>query len=80
MFYSLCSCGTNSLMCVSSAFSTVLLICEVTPAESSKTWGRSSVLPKEEGEEEERRGQKKKGRTWGPSSLCHKELGAGEDG
>ncbi|KAJ7399410.1 Mitogen-activated protein kinase kinase kinase 9 [Pitangus sulphuratus] len=52
----------------------------VTPAESSKTWGRSSVLPKEEGEEEEKRGQKKKGRTWGPSSLCHKELGAGEDG
>ncbi|POI32893.1 hypothetical protein CIB84_003355, partial [Bambusicola thoracicus] len=53
---------------------------EVTPAESSKTWGRNSVLPKEEGEEEEKRGQKKKGRTWGPSSLCHKELGAGEDG
>ncbi|XP_051647493.1 mitogen-activated protein kinase kinase kinase 9 isoform X4 [Manacus candei] len=53
---------------------------QLTPAESSKTWGRSSVLPKEEGEEEEKRGQKKKGRTWGPSSLCHKELGAGEDG
>ncbi|XP_054056528.1 mitogen-activated protein kinase kinase kinase 9 isoform X3 [Rissa tridactyla] len=52
---------------------------QLTPAESSKTWGRSSVLPKEEGEEEEKRGQKKKGRTWGPSSLCHKELGAGED-
>nr|XP_013814657.1 PREDICTED: mitogen-activated protein kinase kinase kinase 9 [Apteryx mantelli mantelli] len=52
----------------------------MTPAESSKTWGRNSVLPKEEGEEEEKRGQKKKGRTWGPSSLCHKELGAGEDG
>lgn len=61
-------------------FSTVLPTYEVTPAESSKTWGRSSVLPKEEGEEEEKRGQKKKGRTWGPSSLCHKELGAGEDG
>lgn len=53
---------------------------QLTPAESSKTWGRSSVLPKEEGEEEEKRGQKKKGRTWGPSSLCHKELGAGEEG
>ncbi|XP_052638273.1 mitogen-activated protein kinase kinase kinase 9 isoform X1 [Harpia harpyja] len=53
---------------------------QLAPAESSKTWGRSSVLPKEEGEEEEKRGQKKKGRTWGPSSLCHRELGAGEDG
>ncbi|XP_064368595.1 mitogen-activated protein kinase kinase kinase 9 isoform X2 [Dromaius novaehollandiae] len=53
---------------------------QLTPAESSKTWGRNSVLPREEGEEEEKRGQKKKGRTWGPSSLCHKELGAGEDG
>jgi len=52
----------------------------VTPAESSKTWGRSSVLPREEGEEEEKRSQKKKGRTWGPSSLGHKDLGAGEDG
>lgn len=60
-------------------FSTLFPTYEVTPAESSKTWGRNSVLPKEEGEEEEKRGQKKKGRTWGPSSLCHKELGAGED-
>lgn len=63
-----------------SHFLSVFPTCLVTPAESSKTWGRNSVLPKEEGEEEEKRGQKKKGRTWGPSSLCHKELGAGEDG
>lgn len=83
MFYSLCCSGTNYFnlcICFSFPFSTVLSTCEVTPAESSKTWGRSSVLPKEEGEEEEKRGQKKKGRTWGPSSLCHKELGSGEEG
>lgn len=70
----------NLCICFSFSFPTILPTCEVAPAESSKTWGRSSVLPKEEGEEEEKRGQKKKGRTWGPSSLCHKELGAGEDG
>ncbi|TFK15073.1 transmembrane protein 229B [Platysternon megacephalum] len=53
---------------------------QLTPGESSKAWGCNSVLQKEEGEEEEKRSQKKKGRTWGPSSLCHKELAAGEDG
>uniref|UniRef100_A0A8D0G5F1 Mitogen-activated protein kinase kinase kinase n=1 Tax=Sphenodon punctatus TaxID=8508 RepID=A0A8D0G5F1_SPHPU len=53
---------------------------QLTPGESNKTWGRTSVHQKEEGEEEEKRGQKKKGRTWGPSSLCHKELAAGEEG
>uniref|UniRef100_A0A8C3RL29 mitogen-activated protein kinase kinase kinase n=1 Tax=Chelydra serpentina TaxID=8475 RepID=A0A8C3RL29_CHESE len=53
---------------------------QLTPGESSKTWGCNSVQQKEEGEEEEKRSQKKKGRTWGPSSLCHKELAAGEDG
>ncbi|XP_053123871.1 mitogen-activated protein kinase kinase kinase 9 isoform X3 [Hemicordylus capensis] len=53
---------------------------QLTPSESIKTWGRSSVSQKEEEEREEKRGQKKKGRTWGPSSLCHKELTAGEDG
>ncbi|XP_053240550.1 mitogen-activated protein kinase kinase kinase 9 isoform X1 [Podarcis raffonei] len=54
---------------------------QLTPSESCKTWGRNSVCQKEEeGGEEEKRGQKKKGRTWGPSSLCHKELTAGEDG
>ncbi|KAH0620679.1 hypothetical protein JD844_021357 [Phrynosoma platyrhinos] len=52
----------------------------VTPSENSKTWGRNSVPQKEEEGEEEKRGQKKKGRTWGPSSLCHKELTAGDDG
>nr|XP_032638654.1 mitogen-activated protein kinase kinase kinase 9 [Chelonoidis abingdonii] len=52
---------------------------QLTPGESSKAWGCNSVLQKEEGEEEEKRSQKKKGRTWGPSSLCHKELAAGED-
>uniref|UniRef100_A0A452I5X4 mitogen-activated protein kinase kinase kinase n=1 Tax=Gopherus agassizii TaxID=38772 RepID=A0A452I5X4_9SAUR len=53
---------------------------QLTPGESSKAWGCNSVLQKEEGEEEEKRSQKKKGRTWGPSSLCHKELTVGEDG
>ncbi|XP_039390533.1 mitogen-activated protein kinase kinase kinase 9 isoform X2 [Mauremys reevesii] len=53
---------------------------QLTPGESGKAWGCNSVLQKEEGEEEEKRSQKKKGRTWGPSSLCHKELAAGEDG
>ncbi|XP_074854972.1 mitogen-activated protein kinase kinase kinase 9 [Carettochelys insculpta] len=52
---------------------------QLTPGESSKPWGCNSLLQKEEGEEEEKRSQKKKGRTWGPSSLCHKELVA-EDG
>uniref|UniRef100_K7GB91 mitogen-activated protein kinase kinase kinase n=1 Tax=Pelodiscus sinensis TaxID=13735 RepID=K7GB91_PELSI len=41
---------------------------QLTPGESSKTWGCNSLLQKEEGEEEEKRNQKKKGRTWGPSS------------
>nr|XP_060617679.1 mitogen-activated protein kinase kinase kinase 9 isoform X2 [Anolis sagrei ordinatus] len=47
---------------------------QLTPSESSKTWGRNSVSQKGEEGEEEKKGQKKKGRTWGPSSLCHKEL------
>ncbi|KAJ7344762.1 hypothetical protein JRQ81_000712 [Phrynocephalus forsythii] len=54
---------------------------QLTPNESSRTWGRNSVSQKrEEGGEEEKRSQKKKGRTWGPSSLCHKELITCEDG
>ncbi|KAM5340469.1 mitogen-activated protein kinase kinase kinase 9 isoform 2-T2 [Glossophaga mutica] len=53
---------------------------QLTPGESSKTWGRSSVIPKEEGEEEEKRASKKKGRTWGPGTLGQKELGSGDEG
>ncbi|XP_029454614.1 mitogen-activated protein kinase kinase kinase 9 [Rhinatrema bivittatum] len=53
---------------------------QLTPGESNKTWGHSSVLQREEGEEEEKRGHKKKGRTWGPSSLYHKESSMAEDG
>uniref|UniRef100_A0A8C5ZLQ7 mitogen-activated protein kinase kinase kinase n=1 Tax=Marmota marmota marmota TaxID=9994 RepID=A0A8C5ZLQ7_MARMA len=52
----------------------------LTPGESSKTWGRSSVIPKEEGEEEEKRATKKKGRTWGPGTLGQKELVSGDEG
>ncbi|XP_066200679.1 mitogen-activated protein kinase kinase kinase 9 isoform X1 [Saccopteryx leptura] len=53
---------------------------QLTPGESSKTWGRSSVVPKEEGEEEEKRASKKKGRTWGPGTLGQKELASGDEG
>ncbi|XP_039190195.1 mitogen-activated protein kinase kinase kinase 9 isoform X4 [Crotalus tigris] len=54
---------------------------QLTPGESSKTWGRSSVFQKdEEGGEEEKRSQKKKGRTWGPGTFCSKELTSSEDG
>ncbi|GAB5572990.1 mitogen-activated protein kinase kinase kinase 9 isoform X2 [Prionailurus iriomotensis] len=53
---------------------------QLTPGESSKTWGRNSVVPKEEGEEEEKRAPKKKGRTWGPSTLGQKELASGDEG
>ncbi|XP_004584490.2 mitogen-activated protein kinase kinase kinase 9 [Ochotona princeps] len=53
---------------------------QLTPGESSKTWGRSSVMPKEEGEEEEKRAPKKKGRTWGPGTLGQKELASGDEG
>nr|XP_021535430.1 mitogen-activated protein kinase kinase kinase 9 isoform X1 [Neomonachus schauinslandi] len=53
---------------------------QLTPGENSKTWGRSSVIPKEEGEEEEKRAPKKKGRTWGPSTLGQKELASGDEG
>uniref|UniRef100_G3TL22 Mitogen-activated protein kinase kinase kinase n=1 Tax=Loxodonta africana TaxID=9785 RepID=G3TL22_LOXAF len=53
---------------------------QLTPGESSKTWGRNSVVPKEEGEEEEKRTSKKKGRTWGPSTLGQKELPSGDEG
>lgn len=59
---------------------TQLLLFTVTPGESSKTWGRSSVVPKEEGEEEEKRAPKKKGRTWGPGTLGQKELTSGDEG
>ncbi|KAF5922865.1 hypothetical protein HPG69_013210 [Diceros bicornis minor] len=52
----------------------------VTPGESSKTWGRNSVIPKEEGEEEEKRAPKKKGRTWGPGTLGQRELVSGDEG
>ncbi|KAM5274476.1 mitogen-activated protein kinase kinase kinase 9 isoform 3-T3 [Ctenodactylus gundi] len=53
---------------------------QLTPGESSKTWGRSSVIPKEEGEEEEKRAPKKKGRTWGPGTIGQKELASGDEG
>uniref|UniRef100_A0A670Y3I9 Mitogen-activated protein kinase kinase kinase n=1 Tax=Pseudonaja textilis TaxID=8673 RepID=A0A670Y3I9_PSETE len=53
---------------------------QLTPGESSKTWTRSSVFQKDEEGEEEKRGQKKKGRTWGPGTLCSKELTSSEDG
>ncbi|KAF6351747.1 mitogen-activated protein kinase kinase kinase 9 [Rhinolophus ferrumequinum] len=53
---------------------------QLTPSESSKTWGRSSVFPKEEVEEEEKRAPKKKGRTWGPGTLGQKELASGDEG
>ncbi|XP_017738245.1 PREDICTED: mitogen-activated protein kinase kinase kinase 9 isoform X2 [Rhinopithecus bieti] len=53
---------------------------QLTPGESSKTWGRSSVVPKEEGEEEEKRAPKKKGRTWGPGTLGQKEFASGDEG
>ncbi|XP_067895649.1 mitogen-activated protein kinase kinase kinase 9 isoform X2 [Heterodontus francisci] len=51
----------------------------VTPGESNKTWGRSSVFQREECDEEEKKGHKKKGWTWGPSSLHQKDLAGGED-
>ncbi|KAJ6663593.1 hypothetical protein lerEdw1_009672 [Lerista edwardsae] len=47
----------------------------LTPMDGSRTWGRSSALPKEE----ELVGTKKKGRTWGPSSTLHKERLGGEE-
>ncbi|XP_059954000.1 mitogen-activated protein kinase kinase kinase 9 isoform X2 [Mesoplodon densirostris] len=53
---------------------------QLTPGESSKTWGRSCVVPKEEGEEEEKRAPKKKGRTWGPGTLGQKEFASGDEG
>ncbi|XP_060684928.1 mitogen-activated protein kinase kinase kinase 9 [Hemiscyllium ocellatum] len=52
---------------------------QLTPGESNKTWGRSSVFQREECDEEEKKGQKKKGWTWGPSSLHQKDLTGGED-
>lgn len=57
-----------------------ILLFTVTPGESSKTWGRNSVVLREEGEEEEKRAPKKKGRTWGPSTLGQKELASGDEG
>uniref|UniRef100_A0A671DZE5 Mitogen-activated protein kinase kinase kinase n=1 Tax=Rhinolophus ferrumequinum TaxID=59479 RepID=A0A671DZE5_RHIFE len=42
---------------------------QLTPSESSKTWGRSS-----------KRAPKKKGRTWGPGTLGQKELASGDEG
>ncbi|XP_053329681.1 mitogen-activated protein kinase kinase kinase 10 [Spea bombifrons] len=46
----------------------------LTPVDGSKTWGRSSVLKKEEVTS-----NKKKGRTWGPSSTQPKERVGGEE-
>ncbi|KAM9326441.1 mitogen-activated protein kinase kinase kinase 10 [Gastrophryne carolinensis] len=46
----------------------------LTPGDASKTWGRSSVLKKEEVTS-----TKKKGRTWGPSSTQPKERVGGEE-
>lgn len=54
---------------------------QLTPGEYNKAWGQSSITPpKDEGDKEEKRCLKKKGRTWGPSSICQKELNVGEDG
>ncbi|XP_068947839.1 mitogen-activated protein kinase kinase kinase 9 [Petaurus breviceps papuanus] len=53
---------------------------QLTPSESNKTWGRSSVVQKEEGEEEQKMALKKKGRTWGPSTLGQKEIVSGDEG
>ncbi|OCT67995.1 mitogen-activated protein kinase kinase kinase 10 isoform X1 [Xenopus laevis] len=47
----------------------------LTPVDGSKTWGRSSVLKKEE----VTTSNKKKGRTWGPSSTQQKERVGGEE-
>ncbi|XP_075043166.1 mitogen-activated protein kinase kinase kinase 10 [Mixophyes fleayi] len=46
----------------------------LTPVDGSKTWGRSSVLKKEEVTS-----TKKKGKTWGPSSTQPKERVGGEE-
>uniref|UniRef100_A0A8C5WFE9 Mitogen-activated protein kinase kinase kinase n=1 Tax=Leptobrachium leishanense TaxID=445787 RepID=A0A8C5WFE9_9ANUR len=46
----------------------------LTPVDGSKTWGRSSVIKKEEVAS-----NKKKGRTWGPSSTQPKERAGGEE-
>ncbi|XP_053577768.1 mitogen-activated protein kinase kinase kinase 10 [Bombina bombina] len=46
----------------------------LTPVDCSKTWGRSSVLKKEEVTS-----NKKKGKTWGPSSTQLKERVGGEE-
>ncbi|XP_060031525.1 mitogen-activated protein kinase kinase kinase 9 isoform X2 [Erinaceus europaeus] len=53
---------------------------QLTPGENSKTWGWNSVIPKEEGEEEEKQAPKKKGRTWGPGTLGQKEVASGDEG
>ncbi|KAE8585605.1 hypothetical protein XENTR_v10021372 [Xenopus tropicalis] len=47
----------------------------LTPVDGSKTWGRSSVLKKDE----VNTSNKKKGRTWGPSSTQQKERAGGEE-
>ncbi|XP_069771639.1 LOW QUALITY PROTEIN: mitogen-activated protein kinase kinase kinase 9 [Narcine bancroftii] len=52
---------------------------QLTPGESQKSWGRSSMFQREECEEEEKKGHKKKGRTWGSSSLYQKDLGSVEE-
>ncbi|XP_063287139.1 mitogen-activated protein kinase kinase kinase 10 [Pelobates fuscus] len=46
----------------------------LTPVDGSKTWGRSSIVKKEEVTS-----NKKKGRTWGPSSTQPKERAGGEE-
>ncbi|XP_055496801.1 mitogen-activated protein kinase kinase kinase 9 [Leucoraja erinacea] len=52
---------------------------QLTPGESNKTWGRSSVFQREESDEEEKKGHRKKSRTRGPSSLHQKDLGGVEE-
>ncbi|XP_015206748.1 mitogen-activated protein kinase kinase kinase 9 [Lepisosteus oculatus] len=51
---------------------------QLTPGESSKTWGRNAAF-QPDGEDEERRGPRRKGRTWGPGPLCHRELQTGDE-
>ncbi|XP_061453265.1 mitogen-activated protein kinase kinase kinase 10 isoform X2 [Rhineura floridana] len=46
----------------------------VTPLDGSRTWGRNSLVKKEN-----LMGNKKRGRTWGPSTTLHKERLGGEE-
>ncbi|XP_058843283.1 mitogen-activated protein kinase kinase kinase 9-like isoform X2 [Acipenser ruthenus] len=51
---------------------------QLTPGDSNQGWGRNAAF-QPDGDEEERRGHRRKGRTWGPGPLCHRELQCGEE-